>query len=158
VPGTEHLGELPTIVRPMRVADFAAVYELGLRCYKVTDSPYNYWSIREVADHLETCPELCFVAEDEGKVVGLALGTDTFEIIEDTAHFEWLAVAPEYRRHGLATRLLETLIEVAERMGKARAVADIAADNPYSQGLARKLDFAEGISVTYFTKELEPSA
>jgi ribosomal protein S18 acetylase RimI-like enzyme len=149
------LGGLPATIRPMGVEDFAAVYELGLRCYKVTDSPYNYWSIREVADHLETCPALCFVAEDEGKVVGFALGTDKFEIIEDTAHFEWLAVAPEYRRHGVATRLLEALLEVAERMGKARVAADIASDNPYSQGLARKLGFAEGISVTYFTKELK---
>jgi hypothetical protein len=92
-------------IRPVQVRDFADVYELGLRSYKLTDSPYNYWSIGEVADHV-------------------------------------------------ATRLLQTVVDVAERMGKARVVADIASDNTYSQGLARKLGFSEGISVTYFTKEL----
>ncbi len=138
----------------MRVGDFADVYELGRRCYKLTDAPYNYWSIREVADHLETCPELCFVAEDEGKVVGFALGTDSFAIIEDTAHLEWIGVAPEYRRQGHATRLLQTLVDAVERMGKQHVVADISSDNAYSQGLARKLGFTEGLSVTYFTKDL----
>jgi len=138
----------------MHVRDFGDVYELGRRSYKLTDKPYNYWSIREVADHLESCPDLCFVAEHAEKVVGFALGSDTFEIIEDTAHLEWIAVDAGYRRHGLATRLLQTVVEAVERMGKARLVADIANDNPFSQGLARKLGFTEGISVTYFTKEL----
>jgi len=141
-------------IRPMQVGDFADVYELGQRSYKLTDKPYNYWTMREVADHLETCPELCFVAETDGKVVGFALGTDTFEIIADTAHLEWIAVDSAYRRHGLATRLLQTVVDVVERMGKARVVADIASDNAFSQGLAHKLGFTEGISVTYFTKEL----
>jgi hypothetical protein len=31
-----------TVVRPMRVADVPAVFELGSRCYVVTDKPYNY--------------------------------------------------------------------------------------------------------------------
>ena len=146
----------PTI-RPMGVQDFAAVYELGLRCYEVTDKPYNYWSIREVADHLETCPQLCFVAEADGTVVGFALGADTFEIIEDTAHLEWIAVAPEYRRHGLATRLLQTMVDTVEGLGKRRVVADVASDNAYSRGLTRKLGFTEGLSVTYFVKEFPAS-
>lgn len=143
----------PTI-RPMRVQDFADVYELGRRCYRVTDAPYNYWSIREVADHLETCPELCYVAEADGRVVGFAIGTDTFEIIEETAHLEWVAVDPDYRRRGLATRLLQALLDVVEELGKRRVVADIASDNRYSRGLAQKLGFREGLSVTYFEKEL----
>lgn len=138
----------------MGVRDFAAVYELGLRCYEVTDKPYNYWSIREVADHLETCPQLCYVADADGQVVGFALGTDTFEIIEDTAHLEWIAVAPEYRRHGLATRLLQTLLDAVEKLGKRSVVADVASDNEYSRGLARKVGFREGLSVTYFEKKL----
>src|SRR6266508_2206259 len=82
----------------MEVKDFAAVYELGLRCYKVTDKPYNYWSLAEVADHLQRNPELCLVADVEGDVAGFILGDATFEIIEDTAHLEWLAVSPEHRR------------------------------------------------------------
>jgi ribosomal protein S18 acetylase RimI-like enzyme len=141
----------PTI-RPMEVCDFAPVYELGRRCYTLTDKPYNYWSIREVADHLETNPGLCFVAEVEGCVVGFLLGDASFELIEDTAHLEWLAVDEEYRRRGIGQRLLEAGIAAVERLGKRAVVADIASDNPYSRSLAQKLGFEEGLSVTYFTK------
>lgn len=141
----------PTI-RPMEVRDFAAVYELGLRSYEVTDKPYNYWSLREVADHLQSNPGLCFVAEADGRVVGFLLGDESFEIIEETAHLEWLAVSEEHRRRGVAQRLLEAGVAAVERLGKRAVVADIAADNPYSRGLARKLGFEEGLSVTYFTK------
>ena len=139
----------------MEVRDFSAVYELGSRCYRVTDKPYNYWSIAEVADHLENHPALCFVAEVDGDVAGFILGDETFEIIEDTAHLEWIAVAPEQRRRGIADVLLETAVDAVRRLGKARVVADVASDNAYSSQLARKHGFVEGLSVTYFTKELE---
>jgi ribosomal protein S18 acetylase RimI-like enzyme len=138
----------------MKVNDFAAVYELGLRCYNVTDKPYNYWSLAEVADHLQRNPELCFVADLEGEVAGFILGDATFEIIEDTAHLEWIAVSPEHRRRGIADALLAAAVAAVERLGKARIVADVSSDNPYSPQLARKHGFHEGLSVTYFTREL----
>ena len=141
-------------IRSMTVDDFSQVYQLGLRCYDVLDKPYNYWTIREVADHLESNPDLCYVADDGGKVVGFALGEDSFVILENTGHLEWVAVAPEYRRHGLAGRLVETLVEVYRSKGKDRVVADISSENGASRGMARKLGFAEGISVTFFVKEL----
>ena len=138
----------------MDVQDFVEVYELGVRSYKVTDKPYNYWSIREVADHLEGNPGLSFVAVAEGQVVGFLLGDETFEILDDTAHVEWIAVDERYRRRGIAHRLLEAAVSAVERLGKQAVVADIASDNPYSRGLAEKLGFSEGLSVTYFTKRL----
>jgi len=142
-------------IRPMSVDDFVQVYKLSLRCYDVQDKPYNYWSIREVAHHLEVNPCLCYVAEDDnGQVVGFALGEENFEILENTGHLEWAAVAPEYRRQGLATRLMETLVQVYQKLGKARVVADISSANSASRGLARKMGFDEGISVTFFVKEL----
>lgn len=142
-------------IRPMRVGDFAAVYELGLRCYDVLDKPYNYWSIREVADHLEGNPGLCFVAEAEGQVVGFALGDATFEIIEDTGHLEWIAVAPEYRRRGLGVQLVGHAVEAFRELGKRRVVADISSANEASRAMAARAGFTEGISVTFFAKELD---
>jgi len=142
-------------VRPMLVADFGEVYELGLRCYDVLDKPYNYWSIREVADHLERNPGVCFVAEGDGRVVGFALGDETFELIEDTGHLEWVAVAPEYRRQGVAARLIERAVEAFREAGKKRVVADIASGNEASRAMAARTGFTEGISVTYFVKDLD---
>jgi ribosomal protein S18 acetylase RimI-like enzyme len=140
----------------MNVDDFAAVYKLGLRCYKVLDKPYNYWSIREVAAHLEGNPGLCFIAEENGKVIGFALGDEKYEVLQNTGHLEWIAVAPEYRREGVATRLIDTIVKVYRQLGKAQVVADISSENEASRGVARRSGFSEGISVTFFVKKLDP--
>ncbi len=144
-------------IRPMRVSDFSQVYELGLRCYNVREKPYNYWSISEVAAHLEGNPHLCYVAEADGQIVGFGLGEESYQILENTGHLEWIAVAPEYRRQGVATRLIQTLLRVYQELGKEQVVADISSENAASRGLARKLGLSEGISVTFFVKKLRPS-
>ena len=139
-------------IRRMEVEDLPAVYRLGLRCYHVLDKPYNYWSVREVADHVEGHPGLCFVAEAEGAVVGFVLGADTYEILEDTGHLEWLAVAPEQRREGLASRLIETFVETLRATGRKEVVADVSTANEASRAVFARAGWTEGISVTFFTK------
>ena len=139
----------------MQVEDLPAVYRLGLRCYDVLDKPYNYWSVREVADHFETETELCFVAEDGGEVVGFALGAESFEILEDTGHLEWIAVAPEHRREGLAARLIDTFVEAVRARGRKQVVADVSSANEASRTLFARAGFDEGISVTFFTRRLD---
>ena len=141
-------------IRPMRVEDLPAVYQLGLACYDVLDKPYNYWTIREVADHLETEAGLCFVADHEGEVVGFALGAESYEVLEDTGHLEWLAVAPEHRRRGLAVELIDTVVAELRRRGRAEVVADVSSANAASRGLFRRAGFEEGISVTFFRRRL----
>jgi ribosomal protein S18 acetylase RimI-like enzyme len=138
----------------MNVDDFTPVYKLGLRCYNVLDKPYNYWSIREVAAHLEGNPELCYVAEENGNVVGFVLGEESYQVLENTGHLEWIAVAPEYRRQGVATRLVEHIMRIYQGLGKEQVVTDISRDNAASRGMARKSGFTEGISVTFFVKTI----
>jgi ribosomal protein S18 acetylase RimI-like enzyme len=144
-------------IRPMTIEDFAQVYQLGLRCYNVLDKPYNYWSIEEVAEHLATAPKLCYVAEADGRVVGFALGSESYEILENTGHIEWIAVAPEARRQGVASELLNTLVRVCQELGKAQVVTDISSANVASRGMAARNGFREGISVTFFVKDLAES-
>jgi ribosomal protein S18 acetylase RimI-like enzyme len=144
-----------TAIRPMQVEDLAAVYRLGVRCYDVLDKPYNYWSIREVAAHLEGGPDLCFVAENGGELVGFALGAESYEILRDTGHLEWLAVAPEHRREGLAMRLIETMVDALRAAGRKEVVADVSTANEASRALFARTGFHEGISVTFFTRRLD---
>ncbi|MDQ3705114.1 MAG: GNAT family N-acetyltransferase [Chloroflexota bacterium] len=143
----------PTI-RPMQLEDFPQVYKLGLSCYNVQDKPYNYWTIGEVADHFQNHLNLCYVADSEGQIVGFALGADSYEVMENTGHLEWVAVAPEYRRQGVASQLMQRLVEIYRQLGKAKVVSDISSANVASRGMARKLGFTEGISVTFFVKNL----
>ena len=141
-------------VRPMKIEDLPAVYRLGTRCYDVLDKPYNYWSVREVADHVEGSPDLCFVGEADGQVVGFALSAPSYEILENTGHLEWLAVAPEHRGGGLATRLIEAVVEELRALGRQDVVADVSSDNEASRRVFRRAGFDEGISVTFFTRRL----
>jgi ribosomal protein S18 acetylase RimI-like enzyme len=139
----------------MELEDLPAVYRLGLRCWDVLDKPYNYWSIREVADHIETEPDLSFVAVDEGKVVGFVLGAKSYEILQDTGHLEWVAVAPEHRGDGLGGRLIEAFVGALRSHGPSDVVADVSSVNDASQALFRRAGFAEGIGITFFTRRLD---
>jgi ribosomal-protein-alanine N-acetyltransferase len=138
----------------MTIEDLPAVYRLGTRCYDVHDKPYNYWTVAEVADHVEGSPELCFVAEADGAVVGFALAAGSYVILEDTGHLEWLAVDPGHRRDGLATRLVETVVEAVRALGRRDIVADVSSANEASRSLFARAGFDEGISVTFFTQRL----
>jgi ribosomal protein S18 acetylase RimI-like enzyme len=139
----------------MQVEDLPAVYRLGTRCYDVLDKPYNYWSVREVADHFETETGLCFVADAGGEVVGFVLGAESYEILEDTGHLEWIAVAPEHRREGLAVRLIDTFLDALRGRGRKDVVADVSSANEASRVLFARAGFEEGISVTFFTRRLD---
>lgn len=139
----------------MELDDLPAVYTLGLRCWDVLDKPYNYWSIREVAEHLETEPELSFVAVADGGVVGFVLGADSYEILDDTGHLEWLGVAPESRGEGLGGRLIEAFVDVLRLRGRREVVADVSSRNDASHAVFRSAGFHEGIEITFFTRLLD---
>lgn len=142
-------------IRPMELEDLPAVYRLGLRCYDVLDKPYNYWSIREVADHLETEPELSFVAVNGRELVGFVLGSESYEILADTAHLEWVAVAPEHRGDGLGARLIDAFVETLRTLGRREVVADVSSKNEGSRTVFRRAGFEEGIGITFFTRRLD---
>jgi ribosomal protein S18 acetylase RimI-like enzyme len=141
-------------IRPMKLEDLPQVYVLGTRAYKLTDKPYNYWTLGEVVNHFENYPHLCYIAADGDRVVGFALGADSYELLKNSGHLEWVAVDSDYRRQGLASQLMEAVIEVYRKLGKSTVVSDIASANEASQGMARKLGFTKGISVTFFIKDL----
>jgi ribosomal protein S18 acetylase RimI-like enzyme len=141
-------------IRQAEIEDIPVIYRLGLRCYKVQDKPYNYWTVREVASHIDGQRDFCFVATDADEVVGFALGDESYEVLEDTGHLEWVAIAPDHRRQGLAGRLIDAVVERMRERGRDAVVADISSDNAASRGMARKAGFTEGISVTFFTRRL----
>jgi [ribosomal protein S18]-alanine N-acetyltransferase len=141
-------------IRPMTAGDFGPVYELGSRCFDRTTIPYNYWSIGNVAKHLETSGDLCLVAEDNGRVVGFLLCDETFETDEQSAYIEWLAVDEEHRRRGLGRRLTEAALARVAALGKTRVVLEVAAPNAGSRKLFEQLGFEEEVTVTYLARRM----
>ncbi len=76
--------------------DLEAVHALGQACFPEGDKPHKVWSRAELDRHFRQCRPLCYLAEVEGRVVGFALASPSFEIIDDAGHVEWVAVAPEF--------------------------------------------------------------
>lgn len=138
----------------MTAADLDDVFELGSRSWDATAIPYIYWSRDGARRQLEASPDLCFVADENGRIVGFLLGEASFESDDQTAYLEWLAVAPDHRRQGLGRRLAEAALAGLEERGMGRVMIDIADDNRPSRALAEELGFQEEATVTYFTKRL----
>jgi ribosomal-protein-alanine N-acetyltransferase len=151
---------MPVTIRPMTAADLGAVYHLGRRAYPVDEIPYNYWTPVEVADHLESGPECCWVAvgDGDGAVAGFLLGHSRTDVVEGAGHAEWIAVDAAHRRQGLAGRLLETLADVFARAGRTAVVTDVAEGNAASLAMASKAGFGDGPGVTFWTRDLRGGA
>ncbi len=96
-------------VRPARMSDLPAMQACNLLCL-----PENY-QMKYYFYHIVSWPQLLYVAEDEGKIVGYVLAKMEEETLpgeEPHGHITSLAVLREYRKLGLATRLMSTVQKI----------------------------------------------
>ena len=107
-----------------REQDFAAVEAIWTALFPAT-APYHApdWSIRSMVAH---APDLFFVAEIEGEVVGTVLaGWD--------GHRGWiysLGVRPDLQRGGIGSALLEHAVEALRARGCPKVNLQVRGDNP----------------------------
>jgi ribosomal-protein-alanine N-acetyltransferase len=79
-----------------------------------------------------------------------------FQVVLDEAHVHNLAVVPEWRRHGLARRLLALTLEIAARNGARSAHLEVRAGNAAARGLYRAMGFREvGTRRGYYSAPVE---
>jgi aminoglycoside 6'-N-acetyltransferase I len=86
---------------------------------------------------------MSYVAIDEGSIIGFIFAQimHHVESIRTVAWIENMGVHSEYRRQGVAYRLMERCIEVAKEKGARAAFSTIRSDNPESIMLHKKLGF-----------------
>ena len=119
-------------IRNVTPADLEAVTEVERACFPPAEAAGK----TAFAYRISAFPERFFVAEAEGRIVGLVNGcASNLPLIED-ALFEpqghepdgknqmifGLAVLPEYQRQGIGGKLLERLIAFAREQAMARVV------------------------------------
>ncbi len=120
---------LAVTIRPATPSDLDAITEVEAVCFP----PAEAASRASFRDRLAAFPECFFVAEYEGNIIGFINGCATDERTIRDVMFEdsslhvpdgryqsifGLDVLPEYRRQGIAARLMERMIADAKEKGR----------------------------------------
>ncbi len=122
------------VIRKMTLEDIPAVIDLDHRSFSL---PWPERSFRfEVT---ENPASRCWVAELDGKVVGMIV----VWLIVDEAHVATIATHPDFRRQGIAKRLLShALLHLIEE-GARSSFLEVRESNLAAQDMYRKFGYEE---------------
>ncbi|MBN8654577.1 MAG: N-acetyltransferase [Anaerolineae bacterium] len=133
---SENFSNYPTpqdiYIRPMQEADFVTVEQIDRQAFG------TFW--HNTLDSLQRAHGQAFyssVAEDESGVIGYQLSTGN----PFGAHLARLAVRPEAQRKGVASALVQNLIQKAGALQSGRLSVNTQQDNHASLRLYEKLGF-----------------
>ncbi|MCW2775525.1 MAG: ribosomal protein S18P -alanine acetyltransferase [Nocardioides sp.] len=127
-------------IRPATPDDVEAIADLEL-----DNLGADAWSeglVREgVTGNLPTITYL--VAEVDGRDGKRVVGHATASIVADIAELQRIAVDADHRRTGLASALLDAVVEAAERGGADRLLLEVREDNAGAIAFYAARDFIE---------------
>ena len=109
----------PLIIREMEIDDLAPVYHLGEKLFTSDLYPYLYrnWDEWEVVALFHTDSKYCLVAEINDQIAGFILGNITSKASWTYGYIVWLGVSNESQRRGVASKLVDKLVEVMIKDG-----------------------------------------
>jgi len=141
-------------VRVERLQDPAAEADLDAVVALEAASFTNPWTrdslVWELANSDVT--RVYLLRDDAGQVAAFC----TCWVIFDELHINTLAVAPDSRRQGLATTLLEHVLAEAARAGATKATLEVRASNTAALALYERLGFhVAARRPNYYTKPEE---
>ena len=103
---------------------------------------------------LKQFPGLYLVAEDQGRIVGVIIGTHDHR----KGWINRLAVLPQYRRRGIGRTLAQACDDAIRAAGIEIVAALVEDGNDASMSLFRDLGYKTDVAVTYFRKLDRPDA
>ena len=129
-------------VRVATPADADAILALERASFSI---PWSEESIR--SDLAENAAARYWVAEEDGRVVGYV---GLWRVLDEGQIMD-VAVLPSHRRRGIATELLEALIEDCEAAGIDRLLLEVREKNVGALALYERLGFErEGLRRGYY--------
>ena len=145
-------------IREMELEDLSAVYALGESVFTADKWPslYRTWDEYEPVSLFTTDGEFCFVAEYKEKLVGFTLGSliDKRNSAWSYGYVTWLAVDPELKRLGVASKLMETITDAYIRAGARMMIVDTDAENSPAISFFRRHGFVNEDRHVYLSKNL----
>lgn len=136
-------------IRVMTIDDYDKVYALWMSCRNMGFN--NLDDSREGIDkYLRRNPSTCFVAEDEDAVIGVILsGHDGRR-----GFIHHMAVDENFRRKGIATRLLDHAMSALKEEGISKVALLVFNRNEAGNSFWESQGFTERNDVTYRNKVL----
>lgn len=136
-------------IRVMTMEDYPACYDLWLRTpgmglNDIDDSPEG------ISRYLRRNPATCFVAEEEGQMVGVILaGHDGRR-----GYISHTAVDTALQRQGIGRRLVEHAMAALEAEGISKVALVVFSRNENGNAFWEKLGFTVRTDLTYRNKSI----
>jgi len=137
------------VIRKMTIDDIPAVVELDKMSFSL---PWPERSFRfELTDNLAS---RCWVAEVEGRIVGMIV----VWLLVAEAHVATLATHPNFRRQGIAKRLLSHALQVLIDEGAQSSFLEVRASNTAAQEMYHKFGYKESGHRRHYYKDNDEDA
>lgn len=121
------------IIREMKVQDVPEVAALEAVCFS------DPWSVQSIASEVNNRLSLWLVAEIDGCIAGY-VGSQTVLDMTDMMN---IAVAPEFRRQGVAEALVNALVSCLKEKDVIGLLLEVRASNTAAIALYNKLGFLQ---------------
>lgn len=137
------------IVRRMTLDDVPAVVDLDQKSFSLP------WPERSFRFELTDNPaSRCWVAEVDERIVGMIV----VWLIVDEAHVATIATHPDFRRKGIAKRLLSHALRKLIEQGARSSFLEVRESNLPAQELYRKFGFEETGRRRHYYKDNDEDA
>ena len=133
-------------ITPMTQAHVSQIAQIEKCCFS------DPWSENSIASELENALSYWLVAVDGDKVAGY-VGSQS--VLGETDMMN-IAVHPDYRRQGIARKLIDALIEGLKARGSRSLMLEVRASNEPAKALYADMGFQQiGIRPRYYSKPRE---
>ena len=138
---------VPPVIDEMRRDDIATVHEIERLSFRTPWPSYAFE--QELASNRLARYLVVRIGERLVAFAGLWL-------MADEAHVTTFAVHPDWRRRGIAQRLMVALVELSLEIGAQRMTLEVRAGNDAAQALYRRFGFIDvGRRPRYYTDDNE---
>lgn len=136
-------------IRKMKIEDYEAVYQLWLSCKGM-----GLNSVDDSRDGIERFlhrnPDTCFIAERDGKIVGVILGGSDGR----RGYIHHTAVSPDQRRQGIASKLVDAVMTAFKNIGITKVALVVFERNADGNAFWEKSGFTVREDLVYRNRSI----